>query len=1126
MVSKAQQILSALLEGKFKDADVLYKANVSELTPDEQAWISAYSSYWRGNLKPSPATWWGASLCRIIQASWLSRKLLCTVIVASGVVLKSLGLRSRMRAYFRQTIVPWLIHDRYGNFTQLTAQGYLWKYLAVDEDPMWRYFIDGSLSHGLCCNGRYDLGLPLFRKAEAGLRRLNDERNSTSLASIETFGIYMEYLAGLVYQLDSAGCRDEARALRDHFFEQTKRHGVFWSEIFIRSMRIITSIDMLDESLLIEDARRIQDLLGSSYNDKFGLRIAVSKAYLAALSGDSVRSRQELINAEYYYQINQSPIELYRYHQIRAQMDLLDRNLQSCKYHTERAIGFITGLPGAIFHKSDAELNYCETLLGTMLWSPGTDSTIDMVRRKLKSIRRSVIGSDLVTAKVDVLERTIDYLMHRFERVADKDLKQRINKVSVRMGLFYDALCLNWIGKDDANVSLENQAVLREKSVLSLLNTAAGRQEIGLEHAEAVRAIFLAETCEQVGIVKLEDEETAEFRLKQVDDRETLLTITTNGREGMRFRLTGSRTDIKFDRAAAEYLHLACTIVRECEARRELLAASMNSVIAKTTQMLAHDVRKPFSILRMGLGMLGGAKDPTEIKSVVTRLIPEIDKAISSVDGLIADVMEVGSTSNELIQEAANPEALIEATLGEAFRIYPKSDIAITYDFKHTHMVNVHPQKVGRVFSNIVGNAVQAINQTGKIWFKTREEGGFVEFCIGNAGSFISPESLPKLFDAFFTRGKKGGTGLGLAICQKVVAAHGGRIWCESSKSIEYLNGKVEFFFTLPIAEGVLTNTTANLPDHSSVITNALLALIDAAPSGGSVDKSELTLESDIVRARMTIERPLRVLVVDDEGVYRNALATYLSRTPDLSRMIEVVQSKGSTDAFTALDKESFDVVITDVDMGANSLDGFAFVKELRRRKSDALICVHSNRVNTADYKTAMQVGADAFLPKPMARMHLLKLILQAAKAQASVALAPSAKVSHQSDNKPEILVVDDNPFILGAWEDALRGEAKAHVFSSLEALRETLQADPGFAGRLWVAITDFNLDGSSGDGLDVGRLLKKHCPELRVLLTSDDTLPAATLEGAIDLTIGKNPVGLSALSALPGLASRCSELS
>ncbi|MEI8027073.1 MAG: HAMP domain-containing sensor histidine kinase [Pseudomonadota bacterium] len=281
---------------------------------------------------------------------------------------------------------------------------------------------------------------------------------------------------------------------------------------------------------------------------------------------------------------------------------------------------------------------------------------------------------------------------------------------------------------------------------------------------------------------------------------------------------------------------------------KERAESAVNRAVAGMTSMLAHDIRGPFSILRTGIAMLNNAKDLNGVKKILGLLVPEIDKAVSSVDGLISDVMEVGSTATELIQEPVSAESLIEAALGDIFRVYPKADVTIAYDLKHSHMVNVHALKIARVFSNILGNAIQAMNYKGSLWFKTREQDGCVEFCLGNAGSIIPPESLTKLFDSFFTSGKKGGTGLGLAIAEKVVKAHGGRIWCESSKTTLHPEGKVEFFFTLPIVAGYSSKTTATLPKHSSEIIQALAPF--TAPEVeilGNIDRAEITLETDIV---------------------------------------------------------------------------------------------------------------------------------------------------------------------------------------------------------------------------------------------------------------------------------------
>ena len=535
---------------------------------------------------------------------------------------------------------------------------------------------------------------------------------------------------------------------------------------------------------------------------------------------------------------------------------------------------------------------------------------------------------------------------------------------------------------------------------------------------------------------------------------------------------------------------------------------AQQAAVARMTEMLAHDVRKPFSILRMGLIMLGNAKDPAGVKAVLSRLTPEIDKAVSSVDGLIADVMEVGSTSTELIQEPVSPESLIDASLGEIFRIYPKAMIGFTHDFRHSRMVNVHAQKLNRVFSNIIGNAVQAMNQKGVIWFKTREGDGYVEFCIGNSGSLIPEESLPKLFDAFFTSGKEGGTGLGLAIAQKVVVAHGGKIWCESSKTAEHPDGKVEFYFTLPIATKVVARSPVNFPRHSSEIAATFLALTAAGgASEGGIDSGELALEAELIKLSAGRGRPIRVLAVDDEQVYRDALASYLDRTPELRQAIGLVQAVNSDEAIKVANGGTIDLIIFDVDMGQDSLNGFELVRELRMRQAKGVVCIHSNRIVAADHRAAIDAGADAFVPKPMGRAQMLRLLLQAASAEA-VAPIPAA------DKVPEVLVIDDNTFVLDAWQDALAADANVHAMENLEDLKTKLEQVPGFLQAMSLVITDMHLAGSAYDGIDVGQFVKREAPGLRVLLSSDGIFSAESMAGAVDLVIGKSPVRLAQLQA------------
>ena len=162
-----------------------------------------------------------------------------------------------------------------------------------------------------------------------------------------------------------------------------------------------------------------------------------------------------------------------------------------------------------------------------------------------------------------------------------------------------------------------------------------------------------------------------------------------------------------------------------------------------------------------------------------------------------------------------------------------------------------------------------------------------------------------------------------------------------------------------------------------------LVFLDDNFSASLSVDKSEITLEDDIVHALTATNRTLHILIVDDEAIYRSGLSTFLTRTEPLGGRLTITQAQDSDDALQALSSQNYDLVVTDVDMGAPSLNGFELVSELRKRGSKALVCVHSNRIVTADSRTALDVGANYFMPKPMARAQLLRILLQAAMPRA-----------------------------------------------------------------------------------------------------------------------------------------------
>ena len=407
------------------------------------------------------------------------------------------------------------------------------------------------------------------------------------------------------------------------------------------------------------------------------------------------------------------------------------------------------------------------------------------------------------------------------------------------------------------------------------------------------------------------------------------------------------------------------TYVRyEDELKAKLRQQSTLAAIGRTTQMIAHDVRKPFAMLRSLLHLTHTAKDRSDLDMLVGRFVPEIDKAMHSVEGLIRDIMEVGGNKKPN-QEVVHLSSLIQATLYDVFRAHPSPGIKFRYAFGHRHALYVDPLKAARVFTNITSNATEAVGDTGELWFATQERDGplpMMEIVIGNSGSFIPADKREQIFDAFFTEGKPGGTGLGLAIAKKLVTDHGGDISCRSSKDVG-----TEFVFTLPVAD--VEDFAQELPTSSQAI-KSLQSAEPAYVNASSMPEGAALLVERIVSAGKRVA----VLVADDESLYRHMLESHLDE-PTLKQHIQIVFAESAEQAVALSVDNRFDIIVMDIDFGRSKRDGFDAVRELRANGSHATICIHSNHGSVEYQHKAIESGANLFLLKPMGRQHLLTLI-------------------------------------------------------------------------------------------------------------------------------------------------------
>lgn len=132
---------------------------------------------------------------------------------------------------------------------------------------------------------------------------------------------------------------------------------------------------------------------------------------------------------------------------------------------------------------------------------------------------------------------------------------------------------------------------------------------------------------------------------------------------------------------------------------------------------------------------------------------------------------------------------LVDETLVLLEREMQKYRVAVRREIAAAPPVRAVGNQVQQVLLNLLTNARQAMPSGGEIVLKIVPDpaAGYVDLVVRDSGTGIPRESLPKIFDRFYTTKSgpdatgKGGTGVGLSMCRDIIEAHQGRIRVESS---------------------------------------------------------------------------------------------------------------------------------------------------------------------------------------------------------------------------------------------------------------------------------------------------------------------------------------------------------
>jgi C4-dicarboxylate-specific signal transduction histidine kinase len=153
-----------------------------------------------------------------------------------------------------------------------------------------------------------------------------------------------------------------------------------------------------------------------------------------------------------------------------------------------------------------------------------------------------------------------------------------------------------------------------------------------------------------------------------------------------------------------------------------------------------------------------------------------IQSGVERVSKVVFALKSYARVEHHAVPQPVNVHESLETVL-ELYRTQIRHGVQVELDLAPVPPVHGHADELVQVWTNLIHNAVQAMNGLGRLHLASAERDGHVVVSVTDDGCGVAPELQARIFEPFFTTKPRGeGTGLGLHIVQQIVARHGGRI--------------------------------------------------------------------------------------------------------------------------------------------------------------------------------------------------------------------------------------------------------------------------------------------------------------------------------------------------------------
>ncbi len=202
------------------------------------------------------------------------------------------------------------------------------------------------------------------------------------------------------------------------------------------------------------------------------------------------------------------------------------------------------------------------------------------------------------------------------------------------------------------------------------------------------------------------------------------------------------------------------------------------AAVGQLSAGIAHEVRNPLSSIKMSLQILEKRMKPEGNNSKRFKIA---GREVEHLEKLVNDLLLYAKPS-EPQKRPSDIKNILDHVLAMTEKSVSDKHVRIEMDLaKGLPPLNADPAMLEHAFLNIYLNAIDAMEEGGRLSISARKTDNRILVEVRDNGCGIHSEDMPHIFNPFFTK-KKYGTGLGLTQIKKIIDLHQGTIIISSKK--------------------------------------------------------------------------------------------------------------------------------------------------------------------------------------------------------------------------------------------------------------------------------------------------------------------------------------------------------